>query len=805
MPQQLDPDEFIKRYTVSEGENQALGKLPDPDEFVAKYAMPQNRPASSSSGIGSGYTANDKPPVMKPPVPSGLQGKPTPPTPSGRINTTLNAIGDYGAGARQDIQSGYAGMSDPNPERKAHAVHQMATGVGKLALPLAAPALAAAPGATLLGAAGAYAGNKTFDKAAELLKLKPGYREVAGDVGAVAGGSIGGVLPSIGRGFQRAYQKFDPRALAQGVGGSRAAGWYDFFNPKTPPPPPAAKVATPKPPPAAPTPKPLSPKDAAAQALADSQAKITSGTSTTGQGTSLPSPAPRSVPRGRSIPGSQQPVEGTPYQRPINIQPAPAPPARTLPTAAQQFPNTSPAPVTGPPASGTIPSPPPAPAPPGRVLPTAAQQFPNTPPVRPTGPPAAGTVQPPPPAPVPPGRTLPTAAQQFPNQPPDLPPAGPTPQATPVAPPFGMQGLPEPPAPAPARSLPTAAQQFTGGPPPVPPAGPVPGSTPVSQPLGMQVPDVPAAPAGPTAGTSGYGGQPLPGTELPGHTFKSPRASTATAPEAKPAPVAATESKPGPGTGAAKAKPEVAKAADALAEELVPGGKPGEVRTIPAAEPKFSKEQITQFNSLLKKLKGNGVTPESYQSASPAEKAGIEKIVNEGTSRHGDEMVNAILNKLKGMAKGGMVVSDMVVPDEPVHFKMGGMVVPEEPQDWSKFKFNRIFSADTTSHYARKIADMTGTKVAKRTRQLSADNRTFLNFVKTELDTHDANESVAWVLPESNATVLAKWVAGGARNNLDLGSKSAHTSAVQRLRKVGGRVTLDQGTGPGIFVIKEST
>lgn len=248
-------------------------------------------------------------------------------------------------------------------------------------------------------------------------------------------------------------------------------------------------------------------------------------------------------------------------------------------------------------------------------------------------------------------------------------------------------------------------------------------------------------------------------------------------------------------------------AAEELKNRL--GGTPGEPLVIPATDTtkagnqahaankaaKAAREAVDAINARLKEAGQEGrVTVEDYNKLSVKEKASATRTLKKP------------VKKPEPQAYGGIHV-----PDEPVHFKSGGMVVPDEPreptrpgdsQDWSKLKFNRIFSAPETHTYAQKVSGGSGAPIAKRTRQLSADNRTFLNFVKTELGTHDPKESVAWVLPESNANVLAQWVSGGARNNLDLGRHSAHTSAVQRLSKVGGRVTLDQGKGPGIFIIR---
>ncbi len=747
MPQQLDPDEFIKRYTVSEGENASLGKLPDPDEFVAKYAMPKNvptqpAPAATQTPVAGGRDMAAERAALattaKPIVPPGLQGK--------SIEQKAGDLGDYGTGARADIQAGYAGLSNPDQDAKAHAIHQMATGGAKLATPAAAflpGALAAAPVSTIASGLLGYAGQKAGSGLANLADAGPGTQELAGDVGALAGAALpyevskaGPIASKVARwGLKAGLNKIYP-GLGTGVDlwlSSRGAQ--------------SAAAATPKAPTQAELKAQALADQAAAKAAAEAktletarQHRAEGGASpewrrvVTGSGSTPPPKVQPIYPPGQTLPSGQT-VGGIHNQTDL---PGPLPPQAPAPRVqgAPMPPVPEPSPVGEPIITHDTPR--------GAVPGGIGNQIPPPPPLAPQAP--APAVQ---------GAAMPPAQAGF------------TPPAVPPGTRTVYPGPPEPPA---VQAAPIQGAAM----PPAEPGVVSPGETTATV---RKVPSVeerlaraesPVEKAEPASEVEAEKpAQSVPTVE--GHPNEQVRRNQA----------------------AAKAKPDAQKAAQDLKKAVTGTGGKG-VATIKATGDAAAGARANQLaaghNKYLVKFTGGKITPEQVYDMPAAMQDKLEA-----------QIATAKARGLVGQALGGITIPD------PPKMARGGMVVPEEPQDWAKLKFNRIFSADTTADTAKRLAADTGAPIAKRTRQLSADNRTFLNFVRTELDTHDPSEKVAWVLPTANANILAQWVAGGARNNLVLGRAKPHTSAVQRLTKSGGRVTLDSGSGPGIYIIRSQS
>lgn len=631
---------------------------------IKRASTPPNAKANESlwlnrSDVGQNFLEDG---YKRPTVPSKLQGPPSgatggildAPSESERrmmstITPGLYAARSYGDPAVADIGAGVEGLQNPNPERKAHATHQIVSGATRLTAPLAAPAIMAAPGAALLAGATGYGAQQGVDTLASLADVPQGYRELAGDAAALAGAGIPTALRGAGG--------LAGKVARYGIGkipyvGKPLVAWAD------------SQIAE---------------KAAVEAAAAKAAAKATVGST-------RPTARPPAMDWGNT-----------------RVKPEAN---RTVPPPPVDWGNTRVTPEVQPRVA-----PPPVDMGNTRVKPEAPPRVPP-PPVRFNAPPPEPVQTPAPPV-------------RYNTPPPARPQTAP--------PPF--QG---------SNARPTAVEQ--------PPQG------------GRRGPELSVR------------WPPKPQEEVAAVTSE-------TAPQAPTSPKVSG------------ARPNATEAAQSLKKAVTGKGGSG-VETIKSTQPSSfelarANKIANGYNKYLSKLTGGGkISADQVYKLNPTELEAMEGHIEAAKNK-----------QLEGQAEGGVFV-----PDEPIHFKMGGMVVPDEPrapQDWSKFKFNRIFSSPSTTHFAQKISSATGSPLSKRTRQLSADNRTFLNFVKTELGTHDPNESVAWVLPESNANVLAQWVGNGARNNLDLGSKKAHTSAVLRLSKAGGRVTLDHSKGPGIYIIIE--
>lgn len=70
------------------------------------------------------------------------------------------------------------------------AAHEVISGVGRAAIPLAAPALIQAPIATAIGMGGSYLGSQVGRQGAKALGLNPDQSNLMEDVGGIAGGGI---------------------------------------------------------------------------------------------------------------------------------------------------------------------------------------------------------------------------------------------------------------------------------------------------------------------------------------------------------------------------------------------------------------------------------------------------------------------------------------------------------------------------------------------------------------------------------------------------------------------------------------
>lgn len=90
------------------------------------------------------------------------------------------------------------------------AAHETISGIGRAALPLAAPALIQAPIATAIGMGGSYLGSQVGRQGAKALGLNPDQSNLMEDVGGIAGGGI--ASPKV-RAFAGGAAKAAPEAI----------------------------------------------------------------------------------------------------------------------------------------------------------------------------------------------------------------------------------------------------------------------------------------------------------------------------------------------------------------------------------------------------------------------------------------------------------------------------------------------------------------------------------------------------------------------------------------------------------------
>ena len=125
----------------------------------------------------------------------------------------LEGLSDYDKASGGEIGGGVHDISNGNV---AKGLHRVITGFMAASTPvavLAAPAAAAAPITTALGAAGGIAGAKVARAGAEAMGATPDQADLAGDIGGFAGGYAGSKLPTVaakaallGRSPEEAYQ-----------------------------------------------------------------------------------------------------------------------------------------------------------------------------------------------------------------------------------------------------------------------------------------------------------------------------------------------------------------------------------------------------------------------------------------------------------------------------------------------------------------------------------------------------------------------------------------------------------------------
>lgn len=177
-------------------------------------------------------------------IPEGLQSNPD----RSYENIVTPAVGlarKVMGGAFNDVGEGVAAMSDPSLDRKAHGLHQAASGAARMAIPAMIPGAIATPISTGLAIGAGLGVQQGVTAGAQKLGVPPGYSELAGDVAGLSTGTLTG---PVSRGVANVAGKLGERDVQSGLmdmipyWGSKLNNLRDLVSPPPAPPQPYQRV-----------------------------------------------------------------------------------------------------------------------------------------------------------------------------------------------------------------------------------------------------------------------------------------------------------------------------------------------------------------------------------------------------------------------------------------------------------------------------------------------------------------------------------------------------------------------------------